>query len=152
LSLLLMFIGGSPVGTAGGIKTVTFVELFASALAAIKQRNDAVIFHRTLSKQAVTKATGVACMSFSIMFLSTILLAAVTDASAMDIAYETVSATATVGLSRNLTGSLNMAGKWIIIATMYLGRIGPISLAFAFNLKKQSLNTIKYPAEDISVG
>ena len=152
LSLLLMFIGGSPVGTAGGIKTVTFVVLFASALAAIKQRNDAVIFHRTLSKQAVTKATGVACMSFSIMFLSTILLAAVTDASAMDIAYETVSATATVGLSRNLTGSLNMAGKWIIIATMYLGRIGPISLAFAFNLKKQSLNTIKYPAEDISVG
>ena len=91
-------------------------------------------------------------MSFSIMFLSTILLAAVTNASAMDIAYETVSATATVGLSRNLTGSLNMAGKWIIIATMYLGRIGPISLAFAFNLKKQSLNTIKYPAEDISVG
>lgn len=152
LSLLLMFIGGSPVGTAGGIKTVTFVVLFASALAAIKQRNDAVIFHRTLSKQAVTKATGVACMSFSIMFLSTILLAAVTNASAMDIAYETVSATATVGLSRNLTGSLNMAGKWIIIATMYLGRIGPISLAFAFNLKKQSLNTIKYPAEDISVG
>lgn len=152
LSLLLMFIGGSPVGTAGGIKTVTFVVLFASALAAIKQRNDAVIFHRTLSKQAVTKATGVACMSFSIMFLSTILLAAVTNASAMDIAYETVSATATVGLSRNLTGSLNIAGKWIIIATMYLGRIGPISLAFAFNLKKQSLNTIKYPAEDISVG
>ena len=152
LSLLLMFIGGSPVGTAGGIKTVTFVVLFASALAAIKQRNDAVIFHRTLSKQAVAKATGVVCMSFSIMFLSTILLAAVTNASAMDIAYETVSATATVGLSRNLTGSLNMAGKWIIIATMYLGRIGPISLAFAFNLKKQSLNTIKYPAEDISVG
>lgn len=152
LSLLLMFIGGSPVGTAGGIKTVTFVVLFASALAAIKQRNDAVIFHRTLSKQVVTKATGVLCMSFFIMFLSTLLLAAVTDASAMDIMYETVSATATVGLSRNLTSSLNTAGKLIITATMYLGRIGPISLAFAFNLKKQSPNIIKYPTEDISVG
>ena len=152
LSLLLMFIGGSPVGTAGGIKTVTFVVLFASALATIKQRNDAVIFNRTLPKQLVSKATGVLCMSFSIMFLSTMLLAAVTNASAMDIAYETVSATATVGLSRNLTSSLNLAGKWIIIATMYLGRIGPISLAFALNMKKQSPNTIKYPTEDISVG
>ena len=152
LSLLLMFIGGSPVGTAGGMKTVTFVVLFASALAVIKQRNDAVIFGRTLPKQLVSKATGVLCMSFSIMFLSTMLLAAVTNASAMDVAYEAVSATATVGLSRNLTSSLNLAGKWIIIATMYLGRIGPISLAFAFKVKKQSPNIIKYPTEDISVG
>lgn len=152
VSLLLMFIGGSPVGTAGGIKTVTFVVLFAAALAAVKQRNDTVLFNRTLSKQAVSKATGVLCTSFSIMFLSTVLLSLVTDASAMDIAYETVSATATVGLSRNLTASLNTLGKLIITATMYLGRVGPISLAIAFNLKKQQQNIVKNPIEDISVG
>lgn len=152
VSLLFMFIGGSPVGTAGGIKTVTFVVLFAAALAAVKQRNDTVLFNRTLSKQAVSKATGVLCTSFSIMFLSTMLLSLVTDASAMDIAYETVSATATVGLSRNLTASLNTLGKLIITATMYLGRVGPISLAIAFNLKKQQQNIVKNPIEDISVG
>jgi trk system potassium uptake protein TrkH len=152
VSLLLMFIGGSPVGTAGGIKTVTFVVLFAAAYSAIKQRDDVTLLHRTLSKQAVSKATGVLCMSFSIMFLSTVLLAAVTDASSMDIVYETVSATATVGLSRNLTPSLNTAGKLIVAATMYLGRVGPISLAIAFNLKKQRQNIVKNPVEDIHVG
>jgi trk system potassium uptake protein TrkH len=80
------------------------------------------------------------------------LLAAVTDASALDILYETVSATATVGLSRNLTPSLNAFGKVIIIATMYFGRIGPISLAVAFHSKKETGNIIKNPTEEISVG
>ena len=152
VSLLLMFIGGSPVGTAGGIKTVTFTVLFAAALAAVKQRNEVTLFRRTVSKQAVSKAIGVCCMSFSIMFLSTVLLSAVTEASALDIAYETVSATATVGLTRNLTPSLNTMGKLIITATMYLGRIGPISLAIAFNLKKAKPNNVKNPTEEISVG
>ena len=86
------------------------------------------------------------------MFISTLLLSAVTDASALDLLYETVSATATVGLSRNLTASLNMLGKIIIIATMYFGRVGPISLAVALHLKKRNQNIIKNPVEDISVG
>ena len=152
ISLLLMFIGGSPVGTAGGIKTVTFTVLFAAALAAVKQKNEVALFRRTVAKQAVSKAIGVCCMSFGILFLSTVLLCAVTEASALDIAYETVSATATVGLTRNLTPSLNTLGKLIITATMYLGRIGPISLAIAFNLKKAKPDNIKNPTEDISVG
>lgn len=152
ISLLLMFIGGSPVGTAGGIKTVTFTVLFAAAVAAVKQRNEVTLFRRTVAKQAVSKAIGVCCMSFGILFLSTVLLCAVTEASALDIAYETVSATATVGLTRNLTPSLNTLGKLIITATMYLGRIGPISLAIAFNLKKTKPDNIKNPTEDISVG
>lgn len=152
VSLLLMFIGGSPVGTAGGVKTVTFAVIFATALATVGKKDDTELFGRQLTKQAIGKASAVVCISFAIMFISTVLLSAVTNASAIDIVYETVSATATVGLTRNLTPSLNTAGKLIIIATMYLGRVGPISLAIAFNRKKENQSIIRNPVEEISVG
>lgn len=152
ICLLLMFIGGSPVGTAGGIKTVTFVVLIASAYATIRNQKEVNLFGRSLSKEVVSKAAAVTSMSFAIMFISTILLSAVTNADALDILYETVSATATVGLTRNLTPVLNAYGKLIIIATMYLGRVGPISLAVAFNFKREKKNIIKNPTEEISVG
>lgn len=150
-SLFLMFIGGSPVGTAGGVKTVTIAVLFFSATAAIKNKDELSLFKRTISKQAISKAVAVVTVSFMIMFISTILLSAVTDANIIDIAYETVSATATVGLTRDLTPSLNVWGKIIIIATMYLGRVGPISLLIAFNTKKNK-NIIKDPEEKIHIG
>jgi trk system potassium uptake protein TrkH len=148
---VLMFIGASPVGTAGGIKTVTFVILVASAFAAIGNKEDTELFGRRLTKEAVGKAVAVCCMSFLIMFTSTVLLSAVTDASALDVFYETVSATATVGLTRNLTPSLDTVGKMIVIVTMYLGRVGPISLALAFRRKKNQ-NIVRNPVEEISVG
>ena len=110
------------------------------------------IFNRSIDRGAVSKAVAVVCMSFTIMFVSTVLLSAVTNAQFLDILYETVSATATVGLSRNLTSQLNIYGKFIIILTMYLGRVGPISLAIAFKLKKDNPNLIKCPTEEISVG
>ena len=88
------------------------------------------------------RLTAFTFLSFMIMFISTVLLSAVTDARLIDIAYETVSATATVGLTRDLTPSLNLWGKIIIIATMYLGRVGPMSLLVAFNLKKEKQNFI----------
>ena len=152
VSLLLMFIGGSPVGTAGGVKTVTVAILLVSAFATIRNNEDTVLFGRTISKQAVGKAVAVVSMSFLIAFVSTVLLAAVSGAPALDVMYESFSATATVGLSRNLTASLNLWGKLVIIVTMYLGRVGPISLVIAFNTKKKRQNIIKNPAEEISVG
>ena len=152
LCLLLMFIGGSPVGTAGGVKTVTVAVLAVSALATIQNQNEVTLFDRNISKQAVNKAVAVIAMSFGILFVSTLLLSAVTDADAMDLFYETVSATATVGLTRDLTARLNGAGKLIIIGTMYLGRVGPISLALALNSSKKKTNLIKNPTEEISVG
>ena len=152
LCLLLMFIGGSPVGTAGGIKTVTFAVLVVSALATIQNKQEVSLFHRNISKQTVNKAVAVVMISFAIVFVSTILLSAVTNVDALDVLYETVSATATVGLTRDLTPHLNGAGKAIIIATMYLGRVGPISLALALNFNKKNQNIIKNPTEDISVG
>lgn len=152
ISLLLMFIGGSPVGTAGGVKTVTIAVLLCSAYATITNKDDVELFHRTISPQAVKKSVAVVATSFCICFTSTILLSAVCNADILDIIYETVSATATVGLSRNLTSTLNVWGKLIIIATMYLGRVGPISLVIAFTTKNQKTNIIKSPTEEISVG
>lgn len=150
--LVLMFIGGSPVGTAGGVKTVTFIVLFATMYSVIKNKDEISIFNRNLSLQAIKKAVAVTSMSFIIMALSTVMLMASTNASALDILYETVSATATVGLTRNLTPFLNVFGKTVIILTMYFGRIGPISLFIAFSAKKPVINSIKNPTEEISVG
>ncbi|MBO5232546.1 MAG: potassium transporter KtrB [Clostridia bacterium] len=150
--LFLMFIGGSPVGTAGGIKTVTIAVIIVAAISSIRNKEDTEVFGRQLTKQAVSKATAVTFMSFIIMFTSTVLLSAVTDANALDVVYETVSATATVGLTRNLTASLGNIGKLIIIITMYLGRVGPISLAVAFKGSKDNQNIVRSPIEEISVG
>ena len=152
VSLVLMFIGGSPAGTAGGIKTVTATVLFAVVLSTVRNQNETVLFNRALPKKAVSKAVSVCGMSFIIMLCSTLMLSLVSDASALDIIYETVSATATVGLTRNLTATLDLWGKIIIICTMFLGRIGPISLAFAFATKKENRNIIKNPVEEISIG
>ena len=150
--LFLMCIGGSPVGTAGGIKTVTIAVIIVAAISSIRNKEDTEVFGRQLTKQAVSKATAVTFMSFIIMFTSTVLLSAVTDANALDVVYETVSATATVGLTRNLTASLGNIGKLIIIITMYLGRVGPISLAVAFKGSKDNQNIVRSPIEEISVG
>lgn len=152
VSLLLMFIGGSPVGTAGGVKTVTFVVVLMGAFSAIKNKEELSLYRRQISKQAITKAMTVMVVSVMITFVSTVLLSAVTDAGFLDVLYETVSATATVGLSRDLTSTLNLWGKIIIIVTMYLGRVGPISLLIAFNIRKEKQNIIHDPVEKISIG
>ena len=152
VSLLFMMIGGSPVGTAGGMKTVTIVVLFCSTIATIKNKSSATIFGRCISSDSIRKAVAVSVTFISICFTSTVLLMAVSDVSALDVIYEVVSATATVGLSRNFTSSLNVLGKIIVIATMYLGRVGPISLAVAVGSKNESQNVISEPTEEISIG
>ena len=152
VSIILMLIGGSPVGTAGGMKTVTIAVLICSAFATIKNKNSATVFGRRISEGSLKKAVAVTFSFMTICSASTILLMATSNASALDAVYETVSATATVGLSRNLTATLNMFGKLIIIVTMYFGRVGPISLAVALGSKNESQNVISEPTEDISVG
>ncbi len=152
LSIILMLIGGSPVGTAGGIKTVTVAVLLCSALATIRNKSSATIFGRRISEDSIKKAVAVTVTFITICAASTILLMATSNHQAMDAIFETVSATATVGLSRNLTASLNTFGKLIIIVTMYFGRVGPISLAVALASKNQSQNVISEPTEEISIG
>ena len=152
VSLLLMLVGGSPVGTAGGIKTVTVAVLLCSAFATIKNKKSATLFGRCLSEDSVKKAVAVTVMFLSICSLSALVLMATSGASALDVIYETVSATATVGLSRNMTAGLNIIGKLIIIFTMYFGRVGPISLAVALGRRSQNQNIISNPTEEISIG
>lgn len=152
VSLLLMLIGGSPVGTAGGIKTVTIAVLFCSAFATIRNKNNAALFGRCISVNSIRKAIAVTVAFLTICFASAISLMAAGNADALDVIYEAVSATATVGLSRNFTGGLNLLGKIIIIITMYFGRVGPISLAVALGSRRESQNVIAEPTEDISIG
>ncbi|MBO5101997.1 MAG: potassium transporter KtrB [Clostridia bacterium] len=152
VSIILMLIGGSPVGTAGGMKTVTVAVLLCSAFATVRNKNSASLFGRRISEESVRKAVAVAVTFLTICSLSTVLLMATSNASAIDAFYEAVSAAATVGLSINLTATLNTFGKLIIIITMYFGRVGPISLAVALGRKNESQNVISEPTEDISIG
>ena len=152
VSLLLMFIGGSPIGTAGGVKTVTVAVLFFTAVSMIRNKASVSLFNRSFSRQSINKAIAVIFSSFSIILVSSLLLSTTNKASFLDIIFETVSATSTVGLSRDLTPTLNIFGKIIIIFTMYFGRVGPISLALALSGKRTGQNIIKDPTEEISVG
>ncbi len=152
VSIILMLIGGSPVGTAGGMKTVTIAVLICSALATIRNKNSATLFGRRVSEGSIKKSVAVAVSFLTICTASTVLLMTTSNASALDVVYETVSATATVGLSRNLTSTLDALGKLIIIVTMYFGRVGPISLAVALGSKNEVQNVISEPTEEISIG
>ncbi len=152
ISILLMFVGGSPAGTAGGIKTVTIYVLLISAFSVIKNKRTVDAFGRQISYEAIKKSVAVFTTSFCIVIISTILLLVLNSGSFIDVLYETVSATATVGLTRSFTGTLNSLGKLIITITMYLGRVGPLSLALAFGIDKSKENIIKNPVEEVSVG
>lgn len=148
---ILMFIGGSPSGTAGGIKTTTLAILVMTVYSIIRGRSDTEMFGRKVSGNVVRRALSIFMVSFVVMLFSVIALSIVQPGEFIDCLYEAVSAIATVGLSRDFTSQLNMAGRIIIIITMYIGRIGPISLALFFN-SKRFVNLKTYPEEKVSVG
>ncbi|HBA98061.1 MAG TPA: potassium transporter KtrB [Lachnospiraceae bacterium] len=150
--LFLMFIGGSSIGTAGGIKTTTFALLFLSTRATIKGQPHIVVFNKTIPHKTVQKALAVTFVSLLVLILATFVLQIAEGGLLLDAAFETTSAIATVGLSRDFTASLNFAGKLIIIICMYLGRIGPISMAIFFNRQQGNNIYCSYPHEDITVG
>lgn len=149
--LILMFIGGSPAGTAGGIKTVTVILLFASMFANIRGKKDVVIMHRKISDDTIRRCVAIVVFSLSTLFLLTMALLAVEQSNFLDTIYEMTSAIATVGLSRGLTGALDPAGKLIVTLTMYLGRIGPITLALAFN-SRRPLDNVTYSESKVIIG
>lgn len=152
IGFIYMFIGGSPVGTAGGVKTVTVFIIVLNAVSYIRNRDEAVVFSRRISKANVSKATAIVFVSMLITLFFIILLINTSDANLLDAAYEIFSATATVGLSRGLTSSLNMVGKVIVILAMYLGRIGPISMALFFTTSRPPKNDINYIKGHFIVG
>ena len=128
-----MFIGGSPVGTAGGVKTVTVFVILLNAVSVIRNRDEAVVFGRRVSGDMIQKASAIVTVSFLVTIVMTLALMLTTGANPIDSMYEIFSATATVGLSRGLTPELNSIGRIIVIVSMYLGRIGPISMALFFH-------------------
>ena len=129
---LLMFIGGSPVGTAGGVKTVTAFLIIMNVRTYIGGKKENVIFNRRVSDDAMQKAAAIVFFSFAMVVLMTLLLMTRGDIALTDALYEITSAMGTVGLSRNLTPNLDTFGRIIVIISMYLGRIGPISMAIFF--------------------
>lgn len=110
------------------------------------------VFRRTLPTRTLRKAISVTLV-FGAVLLSMIVLMSVLEMGSMtDIAYETASALGTVGLSRSYTATMNAAGKIVILICMFLGRIGPISMAVALHLKGNNKTEVKYPEEDVTVG
>ena len=151
LCILMMFIGGSPSGTAGGVKTVTLSVIVLSTISIVKEKNDIEVFKRKLPDFYLKKALAVVMVNLCVLIVTTTCLLVFVPGNFMDILYEATSALATVGLTRNLTGTLNVIGKFIIIVTMYLGRIGPITMMLAFSIKRaKGLRTL--PEEKVLVG
>jgi len=152
--ILLMFIGGSPGSTAGGIKTVTLAVVIMTAVTALRKRQEVEMFQRSVRIVVVGRAITVTLL-FAVVLLVTTLALSITENSngfaLSDVAFEAASALGTVGLSTGITGDLTTVGKLIIIAAMLVGRLGPLTLlaALTFNLRPAKYN---YPDEAIIVG
>lgn len=135
IGCVLMFIGGSPVGTAGGVKTVVFIVVVMNVLSFVRDREDTVIFRRAVPEKLIRKANAIVTVMLFAIVVILILLVTLSGCSVLDGLYEACSALCTVGLSRSLTASLNTPGRIIIILAMYMGRIGPISMALFFSTR-----------------
>lgn len=152
ICMILMFIGGSPGGTAGGVKTVTIVILGAAIKSEIQNQDNVVMYSRTIPFDYVRKALAILGYSFLVWLGLTMVLCMVEDVEFMKACYETISAIGTVGLSKDLTGTLHAAGKIVIICLMYAGRIGPVTLATAFLTKGKADSMIHYADESVLLG
>ena len=152
LGYILMFIGGSPIGTAGGVKTVTFIIVVVNAVAFIRGRNETIIAKRRVSENMIRKAAAIITVSLATVIFMTVVIMASEGLGMDDAAYEVVSALATVGLSRGVTGTLSSLGRVKIIICMYLGRIGPISMAIFFTRRRAEANSIAYSEGHFFVG
>ena len=152
VAYLWMFIGGSPIGTAGGVKTVTFFLVLANAFSYVNTRRETTIFRRKIPEEMMQKASAIVMISFLTLMVSASLLLYLEPVTLVDGVFEAISAVATVGLSRDLTPSLHAAGRIIIIVTMYLGRIGPISMALFLARPKPGKNSVSYGEGKFYVG
>ena len=149
--IILMFIGGSPGSTAGGLKTTTFGILFASTIATIRGQEHVVIFKKRISNTIIQKALALVMISIFLVIGISFVLTITEVHNFLDILFEVTSAYATVGLTRGITPGLTDVGKLIITLTMYIGRIGPLTMAFAFGKAAKS-SKLDFPDANISVG
>lgn len=155
--MILMFIGASPASTGGGIKTTTFFIALASVWTVIRQKEDTTIGKRRLSTQQVRKAHAILVMALSVVLIDTFLICVIQSLAGdpvplPDVLYEVISACATVGLSTGITASLTPVSQLILIATMFLGRVGLLTVTVALSGEPNKTNALRYPEERILVG
>jgi len=152
LLIFLMFIGGSSGSTAGGIKTSTFFLLVASVISTSRGSSQIEIGNRHISSGIVSKALSIFFYGIAINLIGVFILSiSESQLPLVDITFEQVSAFGTVGLSRGITTSLSSVGKIVIIATMFLGRVGTLTFAIALSTRAISQN-YKLPEEELMVG
>jgi len=150
ISYILMFIGASPGSTGGGIKTTTFGILIFYALGVLKRREYVEVFKRRIDWELINKALAIVVISVFYIIVVTTVILSVESFSTDKVVYEVISAFSTTGLSMGITAGLGIISKLLIVITMFIGRLGPMTVALAFTNNKKSL--IKYPKEDILIG
>lgn len=150
--MLLMFVGGSPGSTAGGIKTTTAATVVATLAATLRGRQRVQAFARTIPEEQVQKALALVGVSTAAVALGAGVLLATQDAlPPLGLVFEAVSAFATVGLSTGVTGDLDGLGKAVVMVLMFVGRTGPLTLGFALALRAERSH-VTYPSEKIMLG
>lgn len=151
LFVFLMFVGASPASTGGGIKTTTFGVIFYSVISIIRNKKDIEIGNRRISWHILNRALAILVISLIYIFSVTLIILVIEERDLVKTFFEVVSAFGTVGLSMGLTASFTTASKILIIITMLIGRVGPLTFALALgeNLK---IPEYRYPRENISVG
>ena len=151
LTNLLMFIGGGSGSTAGGIRVTTFALLMLSIWAEIRGNPEVEAFGRRIPHETIRQAIGVLVMSATVVFLATFLLLRLTPFTLDAVLFEALSAFGTVGLSTGITSSLPEEAKWVLIACMYVGRLGPMTLGAALAVRSR-VRMIQLPRERPIVG
>lgn len=149
--IILMFTGASPGSTGGGIKTTTLGTLFLSAKSYLSGDNTVHFKKRRISEDTITKSIAVFFMFILICAIDMLILTWVQGFNFHQIFFEIMSALGNVGLSTGITASLGSISKCILIITMFIGRVGPLTIAFAF-AKNRAYANFKYPIEDVFVG
>ena len=149
----LMIVGGSPFGTAGGIKTTTLALIFLLTWSTIKGKEDIEVCRRRINKQNVRSAVAIGTIVLSILAVAIMALSFTEDAPLKVITFEAVSALGTVGLSMDFTASLTAIGKLIIIVLMFFGRVGPITIAMAMaGRARKDRKITNYPEKRVMIG
>ncbi len=151
VTMALMFIGAAPASTAGGIKLTTFTVLLFAILASVGGREQVLAFGRSISASVVNQGLSIALLAVAIVFALTLGLLVTTPAALSDVAFEAVSAFGTVGLSTGVTPTLSDPARLMVIAVMFIGRLGPLAIALALAGRAET-QQVRYPEEPVSMG
>ncbi|MFK7694674.1 TrkH family potassium uptake protein [Paenibacillus sp. HJGM_3] len=149
--IVLMFIGAAPGSTGGGIKITSFAILLGAVFTMVRGREDVQLFRYRISQELVYRATTFTILSVFLISIATMVMSALHPRPFLMILFEVVSAFGTVGLSMGLTPDLTAAGKWILIFVMFLGRVGPVTLAFALQPKHKK-ELYRHPEGKLLIG